>query len=200
MPRPVIMGSRLNECMYFNSSGNKNVEGEKEKSYIMQSQVIFFNCLTCQVGRCHLKMKREIKVEDREVMTLWTSAPCENYTQKQLLLLDLCDSVFFSFLLFSENSLASMTHLDKHSFCGTFPREFPATYNTSHTLCLPIYTVCEGHIFLKLFFFASFLHFCSNYGLDVFVCGTNGKFSNNCVFLIFSLFTFFYFLADGRIH
>lgn len=58
------MGSRLNECMYFNSSANKNVEGGGKRSYIMQPYVIFFNCLTCQVGRRHLEMKREIKVED----------------------------------------------------------------------------------------------------------------------------------------
>lgn len=31
MPRPAIMGGRLNECMYFNSAGNKNVKGGEKK-------------------------------------------------------------------------------------------------------------------------------------------------------------------------
>lgn len=66
MPRPAIMGSRLNECMYFNSSGNKNVEGGKKRKKELHyaAVVIFFNCLTCQVGRRHLRMRREITVED----------------------------------------------------------------------------------------------------------------------------------------
>lgn len=133
-------------------------KGEKKKSYIMQPYMIFFSCLTCQVGRRHLEMKREIKVEDmwdvkssNDLLNFCTFWKLHTKTAFLAVLMWKRGFSFFFYLLKFENSLASMTHLDKRSFCGTFPREFPATFSTSHTLCLPIHTVCEGQIFLKQF-------------------------------------------------
>lgn len=64
MSWPAVMASGLNECMYFNSSGCKNVEGggKKESRYAAVRDIL--SLLTCQVERRHLGMKREIKVED----------------------------------------------------------------------------------------------------------------------------------------